>query len=190
MLCQQIREKWIKFFTTKTFDANNILRQHKHIASSSLVPDNPTLLLTAAGMVQFVPIFMGAQAAPEPPRAVTVQKCVRVGGKDSDLNNIGRTTRHHSFFEMLGNFSFGDYFKLEAINWAWQFVTLELGLPADRLYVSVFAGDDQNPFDDEAYKIWHQLFLDAGLEATSYSAPDADGSAPAAIENRIWKLSR
>ncbi len=190
MLTREIRDKWIKFFTTKTF-VDGKLQAHKHIASSSLVPDNPTLLLTAAGMVQFVPIFMGAQQAPEPPRAVTIQKCVRVGGKDSDLNNIGRTTRHHSFFEMLGNFSFGDYFKREAINWAWQFVTTELALPAERLYVSVFAGDETNAFDKEAYDIWYQLFLDSGLNlATSYAAPDADGSAPAALANRIWKLSR
>ncbi len=190
MLAREIRDKWIKFFTSKTH-INGELKAHKHIVSSSLVPDNPTLLLTAAGMVQFVPIFMGAQQSPEPPRAVTVQKCVRVGGKDSDLNNIGRTTRHHSFFEMLGNFSFGDYFKREAITWAWQFVTEELKLPADRLYISVFAGDEINAFDSEAHAIWLELLTkhDANL-STSYSSPDADGLAPPALANRIWRLSR
>jgi len=190
MLAREIRKKWIEFFATKVQGADLKPRAHKHIASSSLVPDNPTLLLTAAGMVQFVPIFMGAQKPPEPPRAVTVQKCVRVGGKDSDLNNIGRTTRHHSFFEMLGNFSFGDYFKAEAITWAWQFVTEELKLPADRLYVSVFAGDEQNAFDSEAYNLWLDLLTRSNVPATSYASPDADGSAPAALANRIWKLSR
>ena len=160
--CQKIRELWVEFFTKKCPSP------HKHIKSASLVPDNPTLLLNAAGMVQFVPIFMGTKPPPEPPRAVTVQKCARVGGKDSDLENIGRTTRHHSFFEMLGNFSFGDYFKAEAIPWAWEFVTKELGLPIDKLYVSVFEGDEQNPFDQEAYDHWQKIIP----------------------EDRIWKMTR
>lgn len=154
MKTQEIRDKWIEYFTKKCPSA------HKHIASASLVPDNPTLLLNAAGMVQFVPIFMGTKPPPEPPRAVTIQKCARVGGKDSDLENIGRTTRHHSFFEMLGNFSFGDYFKAEAIPWAWEFVTKELGLDAQKLYVSVFEGDEQNAFDQEAYDYWWKLLAD------------------------------
>ena len=98
---QQIRQSWIDFFSKE--------HGHKHIQSSSLIPDNPTLLLTSAGMVQFVPYFLGLKE-PGFKRAVTIQKCARVGGKDSDLENIGRTTRHHTFFEMLGNFSFGDYF--------------------------------------------------------------------------------
>lgn len=167
--CQEIRDKWIKFFTEK------VEAKHQHIKSASLVPDNPTLLLNAAGMVQFVPIFMGTKPAPQPPRAVTVQKCARVGGKDSDLENIGRTNRHHSFFEMLGNFSFGDYFKKEAIAMAWQFVVEELELPKERLYVTVFEGDDLNDFDKEAYDHWLEaLKKDFGDEA----------------EKRIWKMTR
>ena len=160
--CQEIRDKWVEYFTQKC------PKKHKHIKSASLVPDNPTLLLNAAGMVPFVPIFMGTKPAPEPPRAVTVQKCARVGGKDSDLENIGRTTRHHSFFEMLGNFSFGDYFKAEAIAWSWQFVTEELGLDKNKLYVSVFEGDEQNDFDQEAYGHWKKIV----------------------DEDRIWKMTR
>lgn len=141
---KEIRDSWINFFTSKG---------HKHIRSSSLIPDNPTLLLTSAGMVQFVPFFLGLKET-DSKRAVTIQKCARVGGKDSDLENIGRTTRHHSFFEMLGNFSFGDYFKPEVIPWAWEYITETLGLPKDKLIVSVFAGDEITPFDEEAYNIW------------------------------------
>ncbi len=169
--CQEIRDAWINFFTKKC------PRAHKHIASASLVPDNPTLLLNSAGMVQFVPIFMGTKPAPEPPRAVTIQKCARVGGKDSDLENIGRTTRHHSFFEMLGNFSFGDYFKQEAITWAWTFVKEELGMPAEKLYVSVFKGDEQNARDTEAYDIW--------MKVLAQDFPDE-----AKRKERIWEMSR
>jgi len=145
----EIRDKFVSYFRDK--------RGHKHIESSSLIPDNPTLLLTSAGMVQFVPIFLGQAKPPEPPRAVTVQKCARAGGKDSDIENIGRTSRHHSFFEMLGNFSFGDYFKKEVIPWAWEFVTKDLGLEPDKLHVTVFKGDEHNPFDDEAYDIWNKV---------------------------------
>ncbi len=149
--CQEIRNTWINFFTKKCS------KTHKLIPSASLVPDNPTLLLNSAGMVQFVPIFMGTKPATEPPRAVTIQKCARVGGKDSDLENIGRTTRHHSFFEMLGNFSFGDYFKKEAIEWAWTFVTKELEMSPTQLYISVFKGDELNDRDTEAYDIWMKV---------------------------------
>ena len=143
----EIRNSFVSYFRDK--------RGHSHKPSSSLIPDNPTLLLTSAGMVQFVPIFLGQAEAPDPPRAVTVQKCARACGKDSDIENIGRTARHHSFFEMLGNFSFGDYFKKQVIPWAWEFVTQELGLEKDRLYVTIFEGDELNPPDEEAYDIWH-----------------------------------
>ena len=142
---QQIRQSWIDFFSKE--------HNHKHIPTSSLIPDNPTLLLTGAGMVQFVPYFLGLKE-PSFKRAVTIQKCARVGGKDSDLENIGRTSRHHSFFEMLGNFSFGDYFKEEAITWAWNYVTKVLGLPEEKLIVSVFEGDKTTPLDSEALEIW------------------------------------
>lgn len=110
-------------------------------------------------MVQFVPIFLGNAPATDPPRAVTVQKCARAGGKDSDIENIGRTTRHHSFFEMLGNFSFGDYFKRQIIPWSWEFVTEHLKLDPKRLIVTVFEGDEEMGIgaDEEAYEIWHKV---------------------------------
>lgn len=125
---------------------------HKRLPSASLVPiNNPTVLLTPAGMLPFVPIFMGLEPAPNPPRATTSQKCARVSGKASDLEAVGRTPRHHTFFEMLGNFSFGDYFKHEIIPWAWTFMTEVLGIDANRLWVSVFREDD------EAYAIWRDV---------------------------------
>lgn len=123
---------------------------HKQLPSASLIPSNPTVLLTPAGMLPFVPVFMGIEPAPNPPRATSSQKCARVSGKASDLSFVGRTTRHHTFFEMLGNFSFGDYFKEEAIPWAWDFVTNVLKLPKEKLYVSVYFDDD------ESRQIWHQ----------------------------------
>ena len=145
----QIRDKFIAYFRDK--------RGHLHLPSSSLIPDNPTLLLTSAGMVQFVPIFLGQSKSTEPPRAVTAQKCARAGGKDSDIENVGRTARHHSFFEMMGNFSFGDYFKAEVIPWAWEFVTNDLGFDPKNLSVTIFGGDNELPPDNEAFAIWHQV---------------------------------
>src|SRR3984957_9931626 len=139
----EIREKFVAYFRDK--------RGHLYLPSASLIPDNPTLLLTSAGMVPFVPIFLGQAPPPDPPRAVTVQKVARAGGKQSDIENIGRTGRHHSFFEMLGNFSFGDYFKKEIIPWAWEFVTQDLGLEPDRISISIFAGDETNAADEEAF---------------------------------------
>src|SRR3974390_465374 len=121
---------------------------HAVIASSPLVPGNdPTLLFTNAGMVQFKDVFLGKDERPYK-RAVTSQRCVRAGGKHNDLENVGYTARHHTFFEMLGNFSFGDYFKRDAIRYAWQLVTGELGIPKERLWVSVFETDD------EAFDLW------------------------------------
>ncbi|HBH17398.1 MAG TPA: alanine--tRNA ligase [Cyanobacteria bacterium UBA9579] len=142
MTGKDIRKKFINFFIEK--------HNHKQVKSSSLIPDNPTVLLTPAGMLQFVPIFLGYEKPPEPPRAVTVQKCARAGGKDSDIENVGRTPRHHTFFEMLGNFSFGDYFKEEIIPWAWEFVTEELKLDKSRLWITIFETDD------EAFEIWNK----------------------------------
>ncbi|WP_291256779.1 alanine--tRNA ligase [Fusobacterium sp.] len=130
----QIRKEFIEFFKKK---------QHKHFESASLIPDDPTLLLTVAGMVPFKPYFLGQKEAPYP-RVTTYQKSIRT----NDLENVGRTARHHTFFEMLGNFSFGDYFKEEAIVWSWEFVTEVLGLDKDKLWVSVFTTDD------EAEEIW------------------------------------
>jgi len=132
-------------------------REHRVVASSSLVPGNdPTLLFTNAGMVQFKDVFLGKEQR-DYKRAVTSQKCVRAGGKHNDLENVGYTARHHTFFEMLGNFSFGDYFKRDAIRFAWEFVTNTLGLDPDRLHVTVFRDDD------EAARLW---VSEAGVDAS------------------------
>src|SRR5205807_3520015 len=115
---------------------------HAVVPSSPLVPRNdPTLMFTNAGMVQFKNVFTGAEKRPYS-RATTAQKCVRAGGKHNDLDNVGYTARHHTFFEMLGNFSFGDYFKADAIAWAWELITGEYGLPKERLMTTVFSEDD------------------------------------------------
>ncbi|ADV46823.1 alanine--tRNA ligase [Nitratifractor salsuginis] len=127
-------------------------RGHRVVPSSPLVPDDPTLLFTNAGMVQFKSIFTGEAPIPNPPRATSSQTCIRAGGKHNDLDNVGYTARHHTFFEMLGNFSFGDYFKKEAIAFAWEFVTGEeyLALPVEKIWVTVHESDD------EAYEIWKE----------------------------------
>lgn len=135
-----VRKAFIEFFTQKC--------GHKELPSASLVPSNPTVLLTPAGMLPFVPIFLGIEPPTDPPRIVTSQKCARVSGKASDLEYVGRTPRHHTFFEMLGNFSFGDYFKEEAIQWGWEFLTQVLQLPKERLWVTVYTTDF------EARDIW------------------------------------
>ena len=141
---EQIRSMFLNYFREK--------HNCTIVKSSSLVPDNPTVLLTTAGMLQFVPIFLGLEKPPyNPPRATSCQKCARAGGKDSDIENVGRTPRHHTFFEMLGNFSFGDYFKKEVIPWAWEFVTEYLKLDKNRLYITIYKDDD------EAFKIWHEV---------------------------------
>src|ERR1700737_3669422 len=132
----EIREAFLRFFEE---------RGHRRVKSSSLVPQNdPTLLFTNAGMNQFKDVFTGRETR-EYLRACSSQKCVRAGGKHNGLENVGFTARHHTFFEMLGNFSFGDYFKKEAIAWAWDFVTRTLGLPVERLAVTVFRDDDEAP---------------------------------------------
>ncbi len=139
MNTKEIRKKFIDYFVSKG---------HAHLPSSSLVPANdPTLLFANAGMNQFKDIFLGKEKPPGP-RAVTAQKCVRAGGKHNDLENVGYTARHHTFFEMLGNFSFGDYFKRDAIRFAWELLTKGYGLPADKLWTTVYQTDD------EAYDIW------------------------------------
>ncbi len=142
MSTKEIRRRFLAFFKE---------RGHEVVRSSSLVPRNdPTLLFTNSGMVQFKGIFQGLEKRPYS-RATTAQKCLRVGGKHNDLENVGRTARHHTFFEMLGNFSFGDYFKEDAIKFAWEFITKELGLPRDKLYATVFREDD------EAEALWLKL---------------------------------
>ena len=123
----------------------NYFKEHGHevVASSSLVPGNdPTLLFTNAGMVQFKDVFLG-QDKRSYSRATSSQRCVRAGGKHNDLENVGYTARHHTFFEMLGNFSFGDYFKQDAIRFAWEFLTSTLGLPAEKLWITVYEQDDE-----------------------------------------------
>jgi len=132
MTSAEIRQKFLDFFASKG---------HQIVPSSSLVPGNdPTLLFTNAGMVQFKDTFLGDERR-DYNRATSSQRCVRAGGKHNDLENVGYTARHHTFFEMLGNFSFGDYFKREAIKYAWEFLTVELGLPAEKLWITVFEDD-------------------------------------------------
>ncbi len=165
----QIRKLYLDYFKDK--------HQHTVVESSSLVPDNPTVLLTTAGMLQFLPIFLGIVKSPyNPPRATSCQKCARAGGKDSDIENVGRTPRHHTFFEMLGNFSFGNYYKKEVIPWAWEFVTEVLKLDKDRLWITIFETDD------EAYEIWRSVGVPAerikrkGKKDNFWGPPGASGS--------------
>jgi alanyl-tRNA synthetase len=142
---------------------------HTRVESSLLVPKaDPTLLFTNAGMVQFKDVFTGKERRPYS-RAVTVQKCVRAGGKHNDLENVGRTARHHTFFEMLGNFSFGDYFKEKAVDFGWEFLTGTLGLPADRLWVTIHEGDAAMGIgpDDEARSLWRRYVPDTRIVACS-----------------------
>ena len=134
-----IRKEYLEFFKSKC---------HEVISSMPLVPDDPTLMFTNAGMVQFKDIFTGSIPVPQNPRATSCQLCVRAGGKHNDLENVGYTARHHTLFEMLGNFSFGDYFKEEAIAYAWEFITKNIALPKEKLWVTVHESDD------EAFEIW------------------------------------
>ena len=135
----EVRDRFLQFFSSNG---------HEIVKSSPLVPGNDaTLLFTNAGMVQFKDLFLGTEKRSYN-RATTSQRCVRAGGKHNDLENVGYTARHHTFFEMLGNFSFGDYFKEDAIQYAWNFLTEELGLPSDKLWITVFEEDD------EAYDLW------------------------------------
>lgn len=139
---REIRTKFLDYFKE---------RGHTVVSSSSLIPqDDPTLLFTNAGMVQFKRVFLGEEKRPYK-RAVSCQKCMRAGGKHNDLENVGYTSRHHTFFEMLGNFSFGDYFKEEAIAFAYEFITKVLNLPKERLYATVYKEDD------EAVKLWKKI---------------------------------
>jgi alanyl-tRNA synthetase len=169
MTSGQIRQSFLDFFKS---------RQHTIVPSSSLLPDAPNLLFTNAGMNQFVPIFLG-QRAPDvdkwpgaisglPTRAADTQKCIRAGGKHNDLEDVGLDTYHHTFFEMLGNWSFGDYFKKEAIEWAWELVTEIWKFPRNRLYATVYAPDkskgEPSEFDQDAYDHWARLFTAAGLD--------------------------
>ena len=167
MTSAELRRRFLEFF-----------RSHGHtvVPSSSLVPANdPTLLFTNAGMVQFKDVFLGREDRPYA-RAVSAQRCVRAGGKHNDLENVGYTARHHTFFEMLGNFSFGDYFKREAIQFAWEFLTVTLALPQERLWATVYATDD------EAYDIWQR---EIGLPAERIIRI---GDKPGGGSDNFWQM--
>jgi len=156
MTSDQIRQSFLDFFESKG---------HSIVSSASLMPDAPNLLFTNAGMNQFVPYFLGEREAPYP-RAADMQKCIRAGGKHNDLEDVGLDTYHHTFFEMLGNWSFGDYFKSEAIEWAWELITEIWKFPKERLYATVYKPESGDPaeFDQEAYDIWKAVFEKAGLD--------------------------
>ena len=158
MTSREIRQSFLDFFREK---------QHSIVPSAPLLPSSPNLLFTNAGMNQFVPYFLGTETAPyDPPRAADTQKCIRAGGKHNDLEDVGYDTYHHTFFEMLGNWSFGDYFKAEAIEWAWELLTERWGMPKERLYATVYQPEEGDPasFDQEAYDLWKALFEREGLD--------------------------
>ena len=160
MTSAQVRQSFLDFFKSK---------QHTIVNSSSLMPDSPNLLFTNAGMNQFVPTFLGQTKCPYTPgRAADTQKCIRAGGKHNDLEDVGLDTYHHTFFEMLGNWSFGDYFKAEAIDFAWELITEVWKFPKHRLYATVYSPDkskgDPSDFDQEAWDKWAEKFRAAGLD--------------------------
>src|SRR5580765_5266690 len=147
MTANEIRLSFLKYF-----ERNG----HRIVASSPLVPhDDPTLLFTNAGMNQFKDVFLGKEKR-DYARATTAQKCMRVSGKHNDLDNVGPSFRHHTFFEMLGNFSFGDYFKKDAIPFAWSLLTEDWKLQPDHLFATVFRGESGVPPDEEAYSLWRK----------------------------------
>jgi len=158
----EIRQSYLDFFASKG---------HTIVPSSSLMPESPNLLFTNAGMNQFVPIFLGDTPCPyKPQRAANTQKCIRAGGKHNDLEDVGLDTYHHTFFEMLGNWSFGDYFKKEAIEWAWELVVEKWGFPPARLYATVYkpGPGDPSEFDQEAHDAWSKIFTGAGLDPAKH----------------------
>src|SRR5688572_3596236 len=160
MTSSQIRQSFLDFFKSK---------QHTIVPSSSLMPDSPNLLFTNAGMNQFVPIFLGQTKCPYTPgRAADTQKCIRAGGKHNDLDDVGLDTYHHTFFEMLGNWSFGDYFKKDAIAWAWELVIEVWKFPPQRVYATIYQPDksrnDPAERDQEAWNLWAEKFRSVGLD--------------------------
>lgn len=160
MTSAEVRQSFLDFFASK---------QHTIVSSASLMPTAPNLLFTNAGMNQFVPYFLGDRDAPYP-RAADTQKCIRAGGKHNDLEDVGFDAYHQTMFEMLGNWSFGDYFKREALEWSWELLTEVWKMPATRLYATVYqpgAGDPAD-FDNEAYDIWKRIFVKAGLDPAKH----------------------
>jgi len=177
MTAAEIRQSFFDFFKEK---------QHTIVPSASLLPQSPGLLFTNAGMNPFVPYFLGVEKAPfDPPRAADTQKCIRAGGKHNDLEDVGYDTYHHTMFEMLGNWSFGDYFKKEAIEWSWELVVERWGLPANRLYATVYAPDkskgDPGEFDQEAWDLWAELFRSKGLDPRVHIV---DGN----VKDNFWMM--
>lgn len=165
MTSSELRTSFFEFFSSK---------QHTIVASSSLLPDSPNLLFTNAGMNQFVPIFLGNKTAPwNPARTANSQKCIRAGGKHNDLEDVGLDTYHHTFFEMLGNWSFNDYFKKEAISWAWELLVERWKFPPERLYATVYQPGEGDPaeFDQEAHDLWAALFKKVGLDPAIHIVP-------------------
>lgn len=162
MTSQAIRQSFLDFFKEK---------EHTIVPSASLMPTSPNLLFTNAGMNQFVPYFLGTQKAPySPPRAADTQKCIRAGGKHNDLEDVGYDTYHHTLFEMLGNWSFGDYFKEEAIAWAWELIVDRWKFPPERLYATIYQPGEGDPGerDVEAYGFWETFFTKAGLDPKTH----------------------
>jgi len=171
MTSSEIRQSFLDFFHSK---------DHTIVPSAGLLPDSPNLLFTNAGMNQFVPIFLGESPADvarwanvtpaSNTRAADTQKCIRAGGKHNDLDDVGIDTYHHTFFEMLGNWSFGDYFKQEAITWAWELITEHWKFPKERLYATIYAPGEGEPstFDEEAYAIWEKIFSTCGLDPAKH----------------------
>ena len=162
MTAAEIRQSFLDFFKEK---------KHTIVPSASLLPQSPGLLFTNAGMNQFVPYFLGTEKAPYAPgRAADTQKCIRAGGKHNDLEDVGQDSYHHTFFEMLGNWSFGDYFKEEAIAWAWELMVDRWGFPPERLYATVYRPGPGDPaeFDQEAYDHWKGLFEQAGCDPDTH----------------------
>lgn len=177
MTAAQIRQSFLDFFHEK---------QHTIVPSASLMPQSPGLLFTNAGMNQFVPYFLGVWTPPwNPARAADTQKCIRAGGKHNDLEDVGYDTYHHTFFEMLGNWSFGDYFKTEAIDWAWELIVERWGFPANRLYATVYAPDkskgDPGEFDQEAWDCWAKHFRSKGLNPDIHIV---DGN----VKDNFWMM--
>lgn len=165
MTSSELRRSFLDFFRSK---------EHTIVSSSSLLPDSPNLLFTNAGMNQFVPIFLGKIPSPwTPPRTANSQKCIRAGGKHNDLEDVGLDTYHHTFFEMLGNWSFNDYFKKEAIAWSWELLVERWNFPPERLYATVYQPAEGDPasFDQEAHDLWAALFKKAGLDPAVHIVP-------------------